>query len=114
MVVTGTAGCLKIFSSDPKLGFLAHARVMDAAITAGTPVAGFASAAGVARAAFNDRLDAVVAAIFLLAVVVILWESVREWSRVLRGTTPRLSTEIPYHRRAPDPRVTRPAAEAAD
>ena len=96
VVVTGTAGCLKIFSPDPALGFLAHARRMDAAIAAGTAVPGFASAAGVARAAFNDRLDAVVAAVFLLSVVVILWESIREWIRVLNGTSVRPSTEIPY------------------
>jgi carbon starvation protein len=96
VVVTGTAGCLKIFSSDPALGFLSHARLLDAAIAAGTPVPGFASAAGAARAAFNDRLDAAVAAIFLLSVVVILWESIREWIRVLQGTSERPSTEIPY------------------
>ncbi len=96
VVVTGTAGCLKIFSPDPALGFLAHARRMDAAIIAGTPVPGFASSVAIARAAFNDRLDAAVAAVFLLSVVVILWESIREWIRVLRGTSTRPSTEIPY------------------
>jgi carbon starvation protein len=96
VIVTGTAGYLKIFSPDPALGFLAHAQLMDAAIAAGTPVPGFASAVAVARAAFNDRLDAAVAAIFLLSVVVILWESIREWIRVLRGTSQRVSTEIPY------------------
>jgi carbon starvation protein len=96
VVVTGTAGFLKIFSPDPSLGFLSHARRMDAAIAAHTAVPGFATPLGIARAAFNDRLDAAVAAVFLLSVVVILWESIREWIRVLRGTSRRASTEIPY------------------
>ena len=114
VVVTGTAGCLKIFSPDPALGFLAHARRMDAAIAAGTAVPGFASAAGVARAAFNDRLDAVVAAVFLLSVVVILWESIREWIRVLNGTSVRPSTEIPYHPSRTLPGSATPAPAGAD
>jgi carbon starvation protein len=114
VVVTGTAGCLKIFSPDPALGFLAHARRMDAAIAAGTAVPGFASAAGVARAAFNDRLDAVVAAVFLLSVVVILWESIREWVRALNGTSVRPSTEIPYHASRTLPGSATPAPAGAD
>ncbi len=87
---------------------------MDAAIAAGTAVPGFASGAGVARAAFNDRLDAVVAAVFLLSVVVILWESIREWIRVLNGTSVRPSTEIPYHRSRTLAGSPTPAAPGAD
>ncbi|HWZ58269.1 MAG TPA: carbon starvation CstA family protein [Gemmatimonadaceae bacterium] len=71
--VTGTAGWLKIFSPDPRLGFLAHARSL---ATAHAPNA--------ARLAFNDRLDAVVAGCFLVAVLVILVESVRVWARMVQ------------------------------
>ena len=53
------------------------------------------------RMAFNDRLDATVAAFFLASVVVILVESVREWVRTLEGRTSRTSTEIPFHTRMP-------------
>jgi hypothetical protein len=64
--------------------------------------------------AFNDRLDAAVAAVFLLAVVVILWESVREWARALRGRTARLSTEVPYLPSTPQAGWSHTATAGAD
>ena len=36
VVVTMSAGCAKLFSPQPRLGFLAHARVLQAAQAAGT------------------------------------------------------------------------------
>ena len=50
--------------------------------------------------AFNDRLDAAVAGFFMLAVIVILADSAREWLAVLRGRKPATSTEVPFHQRA--------------
>jgi carbon starvation protein len=73
VIVAGTAGILKIFSPDPRLGFLAHARQqLDAHV------------ANAGRIAFNDRLDAAVAAAALVAVLVILIESARVWIRAWR------------------------------
>ena len=83
VVVTLTAGWQKIFSPLPRLGFLAHARAL-----AATP--------GSARLVFNDRLDAAVAAFFMIAVVVILVESVRQWLLVVRKLQPAASTEVPF------------------
>ncbi|HKV52914.1 MAG TPA: carbon starvation CstA family protein [Gemmatimonadaceae bacterium] len=85
-VVTLTAGWQKIFSPSPRLGFLAHAR----SLALGTP------AADTGRLIFNDRLDAAVAAFFMLAVIVILVESARVWILVLRGDRPAISTEVPF------------------
>ena len=45
---------------------------------------------------FNDYLDAVVTGFFLLAVVVILADSLREWTAVVRGRKPAISTEVPF------------------
>ena len=86
-----------------RLGFLAHARLIDEALAAGHVPAGIASATAAARVAFNDRLDAAVAAFFLLTVAVIVTESGREWVRAIRGRTPRGSTEIPFQLRAAAP-----------
>ncbi|HEY7895686.1 MAG TPA: carbon starvation CstA family protein [Gemmatimonadaceae bacterium] len=85
-VVTLTAGWQKIFSPSPRLGFLAHAR----SLASGTPVA------DAGRLIFNDRLDAAVAAFFMIAVIVILLESARVWILVLRGDRPATSTEVPF------------------
>jgi carbon starvation protein len=94
--VTMTAGTAKIFSSDPKLGFIAHAHGVDAALAAGTLPAGIRTAAAARQIMFNDYLDAAVAGFFMLSVLVILADSLREWTAVLRGQKPALSTEVPF------------------
>jgi carbon starvation protein len=94
-VVTLTAGWQKIFSPDPKLGFLAHARTLADAVESGTLPAGVKSVSDATRMIFNDRLDAAVAAFFMIAVLVILADSAREWLLVTRGGKPAISTEVP-------------------
>ena len=94
--VTMSAGWLKIFSSDPKLGFLAHARLFSESLAAGTIPRGVASAEAARRIIFNDYLDAAVAAFFMVSVVVIIAESLREWMAVLGGRKPAVSTEVPF------------------
>jgi carbon starvation protein len=99
VTITMTAGALKIFSSDPRLGFLAHARMISETIADGRLPAGIRSTADATRVIFNDRLDAAVAGFFLLSVIVILVESAREWLAVVRGRKPAVSTEIPFEPR---------------
>jgi carbon starvation protein len=100
VVVTMTAGWAKLFSADPKLGFIAHARFLRETVDAGRLPAGVKSAGDAARMAFNDYLDAAVAAFFMTAVIVILADSIREWTSVLRGRKPAVSTEVPFQPRA--------------
>jgi len=95
-IITLTGGWLKIFSDNPKLGFLAHARVFEGLIAAGTPPPGVASIEAAKRMVFNDRLDAVVAGFFMVAFVVILIESSRVWMRILSGRSPATSTEVSF------------------
>jgi carbon starvation protein len=99
VVVTMTAGWAKLFSPDPKLGFVAHARFLREAAEAGRLPAGVKSAGDAVRMAFNDYLDAAVAAFFMVAVIVILADSIREWTSVLRGRKPARSTEVPFEAR---------------
>ncbi|CAN5282785.1 carbon starvation protein CstA [soil metagenome] len=96
VIVTMTAGFQKLFSPLPKLGFLAHARMLSAAQAGGTLPAGVKSARDLSQMIANDYLDAAVAAFFLLAVIVILAESTRTWWSVLAGRTATRSTEIPF------------------
>jgi carbon starvation protein len=95
-IVTMTAGYQKIFSADPKLGFLSHARWVQEFLDRGALPPGVANATNAGRLIFNDRLDAVVAAFFLAAVIVILTASAREWIAVLNGSKKPESSEHPF------------------
>jgi carbon starvation protein len=96
VVVTMTAGAEKLFSADPKLGFLAHARTVAATLASGALPAGATTVTIAHRMMFNDYLDAAVAAFFMVSVAVILLDSTREWWAVIRGAKPAVSTEIPF------------------
>ncbi|HEX4822855.1 MAG TPA: carbon starvation CstA family protein [Candidatus Polarisedimenticolaceae bacterium] len=72
LIVTMTAGVELIGSSDPALGFLAKAA------HPGTD----------ARDAWNARLDAVVAAVFLVLVATVVLSAARQWRRVALGLVP--------------------------
>ena len=98
-VVTMTAAYMKIFSPDPRLGFLAHAERFSQIIAQGQLPPGVKSAADASRIIFNDRVDAAVAAFFALSVIVILADSAREWMSVLGGKKPAVSTEVPFEGR---------------
>jgi carbon starvation protein len=100
LVVTMSAGAAKIFSALPKLGFVAHARMLQAAQAAGTLPPGVTSPGDLGRMIFNDYLDAAVAAFFLVSVIVVIADSAREWWVVLQGRKPARSTEVPF-----DPRT---------
>jgi len=95
-IVTSTAGLTKIFSADPKLGFLSHARLIEAQIASGSLPASIKSVDAARRIIFNDRLDTVVAAFFLISVVLILGASFLEWYKVLSGQKPAVSSEARY------------------
>jgi carbon starvation protein len=96
VIVTMTAGLTKIFSSDPKLGFLAHAKVISGQIASGTLPASIKSVGAAERMIFNDRLDAAVAAFFVVSVVVIIAASVKEWLAVTSGRKAAQTSEAPY------------------
>ncbi len=98
--VTMTGGWMKLFDANPRVGFLSHARWLGEHLAAGTLPAGVRDAAAANQLIFNDRLDAAVAAFFMVSVVVILADSAREWVAVLRGRKPMVSSEHPYTARA--------------
>ncbi|MBI4327864.1 MAG: carbon starvation protein A [Chloroflexi bacterium] len=97
LAVTMTAGVQKVFHPDPRLGFLAQAKVLNEKLPALRQAVSSAQAAGDAAAiaaaeqavrtnrvlCFNQHLDAVVAGIFMVLVVLIVLLSVREWILLL-------------------------------
>ena len=94
--VTFTAGWQKVFSPDPKLGFLSHARVVEDALTRGVLPAGAASVEAARAMLFNDRLDAGVALVFMAMAVLVIAASAREWMLVLGGRKPPELRETPF------------------
>jgi len=82
---TLTAGWQKVFSPDPALGFLAHARTLAGSTN---PDA--------ARMIFNDRLDAALALFFMVTVVVVILASLREWWAIATGRKQAVLHESPY------------------
>jgi carbon starvation protein len=88
LTVTFSAGWEKIYSPDPRIGFLAQARGLKEKITAATPLEGMAQPQLAAAQAdlvanralyFNNLLDAGVAGVFMLLVTAIVLISLREW-----------------------------------
>src|SRR6059036_1784277 len=85
VAITMTAGWQKVFSTDPRLGFLAHA-----ASLAGS------TSPDAARLIFNDRLNTFVALLFMTVVALLIVVSIREWWLVLSNRKPARVNEAPY------------------
>ena len=81
--VTFSAGYLKVFSPDPRLGFLSGARSL---LGEAGGLADSTKAAEFARQANVWRFDALVAVFFLVLVLLIVLSSARQWWQMLRGT----------------------------
>ncbi len=78
LVVTMTAGAQLIGSPDPELGFLAKAR-----------------AATLPVEAWNARVDAVIAALFLSLVATVVLSAARQWAGVATGRIPVVPDPVP-------------------
>jgi carbon starvation protein len=90
--VTASAGLMKIFSPAP-IGFLAIARGLEAKIAAGgTP----AELKMWGAQLFNNRVDAVVTAAFLLLVATVVIANARVWWQLLSGRRTAQLHEEPY------------------
>lgn len=94
LACTLTAGWLKIFSADPRVGFLAHADKFAGAASEGKVLAPAKTMAEMGRIVFNDRIDAGLCAIFLGVVLAILVYAVRTCLIARRIDRPSV-TEIP-------------------
>ncbi len=77
VVCTLTAGWQKVFSPDVRIGFLAHARKFADAADAGQLLAPAKSMAEMQRIIVNDRVDAALAALFMLVVLAMIGFGIR-------------------------------------
>src|SRR5437588_1122868 len=88
-----SAGYLKIFSSDPKLGFLSGAQSL--AIQA-TEMSDLTKAGELLRQARVWQFDAIVAGFFMLFVFLIVVGSASQWWQLIRGTKPVVLRESEF------------------
>jgi carbon starvation protein len=95
LACTLTAGWQKVFSDNPKVGFLAHARVFSDAIEQGKVLAPAKSMAQMQQIVMNDRIDAALALLFMFVVVSVLFFGVRSCLRALNEGKPT-ARETPY------------------
>ena len=84
VVCTVTGGLQKVFSTDPAIGFFAHATKFSDAAAAGTLLAPAKSLGEMYRVAFNDYVDGILAAAFTVIVLVMVVYGVLACIKALR------------------------------
>jgi carbon starvation protein len=94
VVITMTAAWQKIFDPSPRIGFLADAAAWQQKLDASTLDVKATAAAH--SAIFNARLDAGLAGLFAVLVLVLLAEAIREWWCILSGRKQAVLHEAPY------------------
>ncbi|MBT2324160.1 carbon starvation protein A [Variovorax paradoxus] len=100
LACTLTAGWQKIFSSDPKVGFLAHAAKYADGLAQGVLIAPAKTPEAMARIVFNDRLDAALCGLFIFVVLSVLFYSVRACMAARTAHKPT-ARETPFEPLAP-------------
>jgi carbon starvation protein len=94
VVITMTASYQKIFSPNPRIGFLAYANVMARQIGLGAIPAD--KIAEMQRLVFNQRLDAAVTGVLALMILVLIVEALLEWYAILSRQKLPVLHESPY------------------
>ena len=95
LVCTLTAGWQKIFSANPKVGFLAHAAKLSTAADAGTVLAPAKSIAQMRRVIFNDYIDATLSGLFVVVVLTMVIYGALAIVRARRSERPS-TQETPF------------------
>ena len=91
--VTFSAGYIKLFDPNPKMGFISAAKDYSAKLAAGGSPADMKVWAA---QKLNMQVDTAVTAFFLACVAIIFLGCLREWIRILRGTKIAELHEDPY------------------
>jgi len=95
VICTVTAGLEKVFSSNPAVGFLAHAKRFGNAVASGQVLAPAKSLEEMSRVIFNDYVDATLAALFVAVVVSMVVYGVINIFRAL-GTPNVTAVEVEF------------------
>jgi carbon starvation protein len=105
LICTLSAGWLKIFDSNVKVGFVAHAHKFQAALDQGQVLAPAKSLDQMSRVVFNDYVDATLCGFFMVVVVAVVLYGIRTVMAARKDARPS-AQETPY--------VPAPAAPMAE
>jgi len=94
VIITMTASYQKIFSANPRIGFLSYANALATQIAAGKIPAD--KLADTQRLIFNQRLDAGVTAALALMILVLIVEALFQWFNLLTRRREHTLHEVPY------------------
>ena len=94
VIITMTASYQKIFDANPRIGFLAYARVLAAQIAAGkiSPE----KIAETQRLIFNQRLDAAVTGVLAAMILILILEALVHWYSILIHGKEAVLHESPF------------------
>jgi carbon starvation protein len=95
LICTMTAGWQKVFSENPKVGFLSHAAKFSAAAGRGEVLAPAKDMGQMQQIIFNDYVDAALSALFIFVVVSILIYGARAVMKAYSESRPTVK-ESPY------------------
>lgn len=88
LTTTLYAGWLKIFSENPKIGFLAHAEKFNQAAASGTVLAPAKTLEQMQQVIFNDYVNSALSALFISVVLAMLFFGVRASLQAMRLPNP--------------------------
>jgi len=94
VTITMTASYQKVFDVNPRIGFLAYAKVLAAQIAAGKIAA--EKIAETQRLIFNQRLDAAVTGVLAFMILVLIVEALAHWYAILVRRKESVLHESPY------------------
>jgi carbon starvation protein len=94
VTVTTSAALEKLFSLEPRIGFLAHANQLAQHLAAGALSSEMAAQAP--QLIFNDRLDALLTALFLIITWVLVFDTLRVCYNMVSGRRFLPLSETPY------------------
>jgi carbon starvation protein len=94
--VTLTASWMKIFSSDPTLGFFAQRAAAQEALANGELYGTAQSADDVRQIITNSTVDGILSILFALLIIIVIGDAVRVWFGLIRGGQRPEMSEAPW------------------
>jgi carbon starvation protein len=94
--VTLTASWMKIFSSDPTLGFFAQRAAAQEALANGELYGTAQSADDVRQIITNSTVDGILSILFALLIIIVIADAVRVWFGLIRGGQRPEMSEAPW------------------